>query len=90
MPAFFKMASNNVDIISDEELAQKRQDLLNKNTLKRESSAKRKFEVYLKDCQMENYEEWVTFSDDKLDDLLVKFWFSARTNKGQHLSLASL
>jgi hypothetical protein len=53
------MASNNlsVNIISDEELAQKRQDLLTKNTIKRENNAKRKFEVYLKACHIENYEE---------------------------------
>ena len=66
----FKMASNNlsVNIISDEELAQKRQDLLNKNTIKSENNAKRKFEAYLKVCHIKNYEEWITFSDEKLDD----------------------
>jgi hypothetical protein len=38
-----------VNIISDDELAQKRQDLLNnKNTIKSENNAKRKFEAYLK------------------------------------------
>jgi hypothetical protein len=51
--------------------------LLNKNTIKSENDAKRKFEAYLKACHIENYEEWITFSDEKLDDLLVKFWFCA-------------
>ena len=86
------MASNNlnVNLILDDELAQKRQELMNKNTIKSEKNAKRKFESYLKACQIENIEEWLTFSDEKLDDLLVKFWFSIRTNKGDYLSVASL
>jgi hypothetical protein len=32
---------------------------------------------YLKACQVEKYEEWITFSDEKLDDLFVKLWFCA-------------
>jgi hypothetical protein len=44
-------------MISDEELAQKRQDLLNKNTIKSEKNAKRKFEAYLKACHIECYEK---------------------------------
>ena len=55
----FKMLSNylSVIMISDEELAQKRQDLLNKNTIKSEKNAKRKFEAYLKACHIECYEK---------------------------------
>ena len=71
------MASNNrsVNVISDEELAQKRQGLLDKNTIKSENNGKRKFDhvVYFKACRIENYEEWITFRDEKLDDLLMKF-----------------
>ena len=57
------------------ELTQRRQDLLNKNATKSEKDAKVKLEAYLKACQIENYEEWVNFSDDKLYDLLVMFRF---------------
>jgi hypothetical protein len=32
----------------------------------------------LKACHIECYEKWISFSDEKLDDLLVKFWFCAR------------
>jgi hypothetical protein len=49
--------------------------LLNKNAAKSEKDAKIKLEAYLKACQIENYEEWVNFSDDKLYDLLVMFRF---------------
>ena len=57
----------SVNLISEERLTQKRLYLLSKNTIKSENKA------YLKACQIENYEEWVTFSDDKLYDLWVKF-----------------
>jgi hypothetical protein len=43
--------------------------------IKSENNTKRKFKAYLKACHIENYEEWITFSDEKLDDLMVKFWF---------------
>ena len=61
----FKIASNNlnVNLISDEELTQKRQDFV-----------KVMLEAYLKARQIENYEECVTFRDNKLYGFLVKFW----------------
>jgi hypothetical protein len=54
----FKMApNNNANLISDEELTQKRQDLHNKNTIKSENDANIKLGAYLKARRIENYEE---------------------------------
>ena len=69
--AFIQNGCLSVNLSPNEELAQKRQDLLNKNTIRSENIAMIKSDSCLKACQIKNYEDWVTFCGDKSHDLLV-------------------
>ncbi len=46
--------------------------------------------MYLKAIGEEDFENWIDFPTEKLDNLLVKFWFTVHTKKGEFLSLATL
>ena len=42
-----------------------------KKTRVDEQRHERKFESYFKACHIENFEEWLTFSDEKQSDLSI-------------------
>ena len=74
---------------TDDELKQKQLDLQNKNSLKNEKKAERAFMEYLHEVG-ETDNNFYCFTEEQLDYHLSKFWFAARTEKGDYYRVSSL
>ena len=65
---------------SDNEIEEKRAKVIPKNTKKCEKVAERLFSAFLQENEKSSMHD---LSNEELDTLLTKFWFSARTKKGE-------
>ncbi len=61
------MADKRFQPLSEEQIAQKRQSVQNKNTLKSEKIAANRFLLYLKATNVEVPEDWMHFEAKKID-----------------------
>lgn len=75
---------------SKEEVKEKRNDLLNKNTIANEEKAVRAFVAFLEETGVEDT-DFFNYTDEELDSQLSSFWFSARKEKdGEMYKISSL
>lgn len=72
---------------SDNEIEEKRAMVIPKNTKKCENVAERLFSAFLQENGNSNMHD---LSNEELDALLTKFWFSARTKKGELYRVSTL
>ena len=73
---------------TDTELEDKQQSLQNKNTLKNEKKAEKAFKLFLTESGADP--NFYVFTEKELDSHLCKFWFAARTEKGNLYRVSSL
>ena len=76
------------EFIDDNALQSKIDSLKNKNTMKADAKAEKKFVTYLKRKGL-NKEFWL-YGEQDLDKILCKFWFEVRTKHGEHYMIGSL
>lgn len=79
----------NFNILSDDEVAEKKRKLENENTIKQEKRANTAFTLFLEASGEENTEYW-DYSLDKLDNYLGKFFLGVEKDEGQKYKLNSL
>ena len=70
-------------------MLEKQKDLQNKNSLKNEKKAERAFKLYLSEAGEEDT-DFHSYSEEKLDYHLSKFWFAAHTQNGDYYHVSSL
>lgn len=83
------MAKPRFQLFDDEELQAFQKDLEVKNTIKNEKKVTKCFQEFLEASGEENLDFW-TYEDQKLDALLGKFYFGARTREGELYSLGTM
>ena len=82
-------ANKRFKLISDAELHQKQYDLQNKNSLRNEKKAEKAFKEYLA-AVGEADTNFYAYTEEELDTHFAKFWFAARTQKGDFYRVSSL
>ena len=76
-------------LLTDAELTDKQKQLQNKNSLKNEKKAEKAFKLYLEEVGEED-NNFYTYTEAHFDYHLAKFWFAARTEKGDFYRVNSL
>ena len=76
-------------LYNDEEIRQNNEAQANKNSIKNEEKAVRCFKLFLNANQVED-NDILQYSDEDLDGWLAKFYWGARTEKGEKYSASTM